>query len=516
MSAERISLGSRLRAARPTGGASPTPSASSPSGDSSGEPVVPMSTLITRPTPVSRSPTAVEFHQNSDVWTSTPVRASQRTEFTEKMDYAFAYGEELAKLLRSHGFKSNVGLSLDGPDSETDFAVLLANMSHVFGPISRDEVFKLLDLDFEYEYYHYTINELIFSVLPTVLRGMALSLYEESAEIFPHDGRCALQRLRYQVEGIGDPDTHRFWVRLRSTVIDETIEPAPQLAVVRTLADKHRRLYPDYTDRSLVEDVYTVLRSSAAKSPYVTPLYLVVLRELSTNNNFTFASLTLRLGKVFRDESALARLSAPALPSSGGATRTGGGGGKEPAGSFHSLSRRKFIPPEGTWKKNDMGGRYLVWDGTGMPCVTCFRLWAVTTGHMDSDGICPYVCVQAFAPGRAPALAPRAPPKPPSMSAWPPSDTPQAHALRELEPAPQDAAPPPDAAALSVRFAVEPPPHRGIDPPKGAPTAYNDSDDDAPAALSIVQHEDDDVDWPAFRSTPWIPSFSGSGSGSSK
>ncbi|KAK3233278.1 hypothetical protein CYMTET_56418 [Cymbomonas tetramitiformis] len=78
---------------------------------------------------------------------------STRVEFTEKLDYAFAYGEELAKLLRSHGFKSNVGLSLDGSDSETGFAVLLANMSHVFGPISRDEVFKLLDLDFEYESY---------------------------------------------------------------------------------------------------------------------------------------------------------------------------------------------------------------------------------------------------------------------------------------------------------------------------------------------------------------------------
>ncbi|KAK3239468.1 hypothetical protein CYMTET_50607 [Cymbomonas tetramitiformis] len=146
---------------------------------------------------------------------------------TTDTEPCFAYGEELAKLLRSHGFKSNVGLSLDGPDSETDFAVLLANMPHVFGPISRDEVFKLLDLDFEYDVYHYTINELIFTVLPTVLRGMALSLYEESAYIFSHDGRCALQRLRSHVEGIGDPDTHRFWVRFRSTVFDETIEPAP-------------------------------------------------------------------------------------------------------------------------------------------------------------------------------------------------------------------------------------------------------------------------------------------------
>ncbi|KAK3266848.1 hypothetical protein CYMTET_24568 [Cymbomonas tetramitiformis] len=87
-------------------------------------------------------------------------------------------------------------------------------MAHVFGPISRGDVAKLLDLDHEYADYHLVLNELIFAVLPTVLRSTALTLYEESADVHPRDGRCALQqqqqRLRFHVEGIGDPDAHRF------------------------------------------------------------------------------------------------------------------------------------------------------------------------------------------------------------------------------------------------------------------------------------------------------------------
>ncbi|KAK3274308.1 hypothetical protein CYMTET_17507 [Cymbomonas tetramitiformis] len=128
MSADRISLAIRLRAARTHGGTSPgTSPASSPSGrDASSDPVVPMAALLARPTPVSRSPTSVESRNDESLWTSTPVRASRRPEFTEKLDYAFAHGEELAKLLRCHGFKSNVGLSLDGPDAEADFDVLLS------------------------------------------------------------------------------------------------------------------------------------------------------------------------------------------------------------------------------------------------------------------------------------------------------------------------------------------------------------------------------------------------------
>ncbi|KAK3277986.1 hypothetical protein CYMTET_14044 [Cymbomonas tetramitiformis] len=94
-------------------------------------------------------------------------------------------------------------------------------MAHVFGPISRDEFVKLLDPDNEYTDYHVVLNELNYAVLPTVLRSTALILYEESAEVQPRDGRCALQRLRFHVEGIGDPDAHRIWVRLRAVVLDD-------------------------------------------------------------------------------------------------------------------------------------------------------------------------------------------------------------------------------------------------------------------------------------------------------
>ncbi|KAK3285954.1 hypothetical protein CYMTET_6461 [Cymbomonas tetramitiformis] len=269
-------------------------------------------------------------------------------------------------------------------------------MSHVLGPISRDEVFKLLDLDYEYEAYHYVVNDLTYAVLPTVLRGMALVLYDESTRLHPHDGRCALQRLRFHVEGIGDPDAHRFWVRLRATKIDETLEPAPQLAVVRTLA-----------------------RTNTADSIPRTP----TATSLRTSTPFS---------------------------ASGGATR-GGGGEKNNVGSAYNTGKRKYGPPEGKWKKHDGGGRYLVWEGTRVLCITCFRLWTVTTGHNHADGICTYVCTQAFAPGRAPAKAPAAPANPPPpLSEWPPSAAPQAHALRELEPPPQEEATQPAAAAAAT------------------------------------------------------------------
>ncbi|KAK3281654.1 hypothetical protein CYMTET_10565 [Cymbomonas tetramitiformis] len=361
-----------------------------------------MSQLTARPNPFSRATTSAEFHADASVWVSTPVRPSQRTEFIDKLDYAFAYGEELAKLLRTHGFKSSVGLTLDGPDAESDFAVLLANMAHVFGP-----------------------------------------------------------RLRFHVEGIGDPDAHRFWVRLRAVILDETIDPAPQLAAFRTLVEKHRKLHPSYTDVNLVQDLYSVLRAYATVSPYVTPLYLVVLRELGSNTPFTYATLALRVSKIFRDESPLARLSAPSPPASGGGGRgsAGGGGGRGSAGggkatvgSVYAAGWKKLVPPNGEWKpvKN---ARYLQWEGTGIVCVTCFRLWAVTTVHLDTDGVCPFSCAASFAPGRAPAGAPTAV-APPPMSAWPPAPPPAARAasLQALEPPPLADAAQTEAAAMSIRL----------------------------------------------------------------
>ncbi|KAK3278039.1 hypothetical protein CYMTET_13994 [Cymbomonas tetramitiformis] len=187
-----------------------------------------MSQLIFRPTPVSRAATSAEFHADAAVWVSTPVRPSQGTEFVDKLDYAFfSYGEELAQLLRTHGFsKRTVDLTLDGPEAESDFAVLLANMAHVFGPISRDDFAKLLDLENEYTDYHVVLNELIHAVLPTVLRSTALTLYEESAEVHLRDGRCTLQRLRFHVKGIACGF------------------PQP--------VEKHRKLHPDYADIDMV------------------------------------------------------------------------------------------------------------------------------------------------------------------------------------------------------------------------------------------------------------------------
>ncbi|KAK3239004.1 hypothetical protein CYMTET_51043 [Cymbomonas tetramitiformis] len=316
-----------------------------------------MSQLTAKPTPVSRAATSAEFHADPTVWVSTPVKPSQRTEFADKLDYAFSYGEELAKLLRTHGFKSSVGLTLDGPEAESDFAVLLANMAHVFGPVSRDDVAKLLNLDNEYTDYHIVLNELVYAVLPTVLRSTALT-----------------------------PCMRSPW---RAIILDETVDPAPQLAAFRTLADKHKKIHPQYSDADMVADLYNVLRQT----------------------------LSFRAGATFR--CCLQK----ALRRGGGGS---GGGGKPTVGSMHALGWKKLAPPVGEWKPV-RNARYLQWEGTGLVCVTCFRLWAVTTGHLDAEGVCPYSCSASFAPGRAPATAPTAAPPPP-MSAWPPAPPPTARA----------------------------------------------------------------------------------------
>ncbi|KAK3268852.1 hypothetical protein CYMTET_22673 [Cymbomonas tetramitiformis] len=192
-------------------------------------------------------------------------------------------------------------------------------MAHVFSPISHDEIyFKLLDVDFDYTAYHCTINELLSSSAPScppscAARRCPSTRSPPDRSSSTRDGRYTLQRLRFHVEGIGDPDTHRFWVRLRAVILDGTVEPAPQLSVTRPFADKHRKLHPDYGDRNLVEDLYCVPRSSAALSPYVTPLYLVVLRELGTANNFTLSSLARRDSVRFSVTSpTFARLTSPA------------------------------------------------------------------------------------------------------------------------------------------------------------------------------------------------------------
>ncbi|KAK3238839.1 hypothetical protein CYMTET_51179 [Cymbomonas tetramitiformis] len=80
-----------------------------------------------------------------------------------------------------------------------------------------------------------------------------------------------------------------------------------------------------------------ILSESAKKSPYVAPLYLVVLCELRAGANFTFARLALRIRLAFRDESPLATHSPSSAPSAtsdippeGSGYRPKGGGQKPP------------------------------------------------------------------------------------------------------------------------------------------------------------------------------------------
>ncbi|KAK3263917.1 hypothetical protein CYMTET_27310 [Cymbomonas tetramitiformis] len=99
-----------------------------------------------------------------------------------------------------------VGLTLDGTDAESDFADRRPSGQHdvprLWPHISQRDPMKLLDLDYEYEVYHLTRNELIYVVLPTVLRGTALSLYARSPPSFTPmtDGRCALQLAAAEIQ----------------------------------------------------------------------------------------------------------------------------------------------------------------------------------------------------------------------------------------------------------------------------------------------------------------------------
>ncbi|KAK3275184.1 hypothetical protein CYMTET_16664 [Cymbomonas tetramitiformis] len=519
MSTDRVTLASRLRAARGSPGGhspSPTPTAS-PDRDGTGDPIVRMSQLTTKPTPVSRAATSAEFYADATVWVSTPVKPSQRTEFADKLDYAFSYGEELAKLLRTHGFKSNVGLTLDGPEAESDFAVLLANMAHVFGPISRGDIAKLLDLDNEYSDYHIILNELVYAVLPTVLRSTALTLYEESAEVHPRDGRCALQRLRFHVEGIGETETP---TRIasgsasgRSFSTRPSTPPRNSRLSARwpTSTRSCTRSTPTPTWSRTSTASFELLRPSPPTSRRFTWWCCATLGPISPSPSPPSPCASPRCIATSTPWPASPRLPLRHLVVSGavvlvavvaGAVAAVVAVASPPVGSMHALGWKKLAPPVGEWKPV-RNARYLQWEGTGLVCVTCFRLWAVTTGHLDTEGVCPYSCSASFAPGRAPATAPTAAPPPP-MSAWPPAPPPAARAnsLQALEPPPLDDAAQQGAAAMTVRFSA-------VDlHDEHCPRDEVQPDATPPAFLAA---HDDEEDWPAFRSSPvWIPSFAGS------
>ncbi|KAK3272143.1 hypothetical protein CYMTET_19543 [Cymbomonas tetramitiformis] len=487
-STRREGLGSALRAARTRGTAtpshSPSGSQSTPVSSRGRRRIVGTSSLRSKPTSTVNAPTAFDYFNDPDVLGTTPVEEGREDEYVDQLAYAFQYGSDLLSFLKSTGLKMPAGFTLDTATADVDFNALLSGLAHVLYPVSYHEAAKLLDLEHDHEFYHVTINEILFSILPHPLRGNALSVYHECARHHPADGRYALQRLRYEVEGVPDSDGMRFWTQLRAVVLTEIeVDPAPQLALIRRLGDRHQKLKPNYNDSDRVADLWHVLSESAKKSPYVAPLYLVVmvvLRELRAGATFTFARLALRIRLAFRDESPLATLSpssappaASDIPPEGSGYRPKGGGQKPPQHPPRPVAmalraqKQSLAPLEGKWVADSPNSLYRKWSGTGFPCTVCFRLWNVTDAHPDTRGACPWTAA-AFHSVR----------------------------LTELAPGGGDAIDPVGTSALVV-------------PAKDADTSPPPDEPEEPACFGAAFADEDDTDWPALRSSPiWLPKAS--------
>ncbi|KAK3284991.1 hypothetical protein CYMTET_7380 [Cymbomonas tetramitiformis] len=205
---------------------------------------------------------------------------------------------------------------------------------------------KILDLEHDYDFYHVVLNEIVFTVLPVVLRGTALALYTEAALSHPVDGRYILRRLRYEVEGVPDSDTDRFWEKMRATIIDENTDPALQLTAIRTLGDKHARLNVDYSEAKRVKDLWHILATSAKSSPFVTPLYVNIIRDLRSGTSFSFSTLCLRIRTVWREEKAFATPAVSTAP-----PESDGGWKKPPTFNAVSYDRKPPATPS-SWTMN--------------------------------------------------------------------------------------------------------------------------------------------------------------------
>ncbi|KAK3269012.1 hypothetical protein CYMTET_22518 [Cymbomonas tetramitiformis] len=268
------------------------------------------------------------------------------------------------------------------------------------------EVAKLLDLYHDYDAFHVTINDLLYTMLPHVLRGNAVALYHVHCEgDVPGDGRYILQCLRYEVEGVPDPDTDRFWLKLRSTILDETLDPAPQLSTIRVLGDKRKHIN-GYTDDKRTKDLWHVLADSAK---------------------------------------------------------------------------------------------------------------ALTDTHSDTNGVCPYACMECFAPdGRAPSSARKTPPRPSAPSRA------SSATVASVTTAPEEA----PAAVMSVRIPDPPPPaatgggteeildHEHPNPKPAEDTSPPASPDGGMLNPAAFIGGSDDEQWPAFASPKyWVPQIQGSGGG---
>ncbi|KAK3234437.1 hypothetical protein CYMTET_55308 [Cymbomonas tetramitiformis] len=305
---------------------------------------------------------------------------------------------------------------------------------------------------------------------------------------------------------------------MRSTVINENDDPAPQLTAVRTLGDKHARINPDYSEAKRVKDLWHILSTSAKHSPFVTPLYINVIRELRGGTPFSFSTLCLRLRTVWREEHAFATLATdtdPAAPPGGGGG--GGGGGyrpKKPAFNAVTFDRTPAysVKPVAQRKISSL-------------------LWGLTDGHPETKGNCPFTCREAFIAGRTPdsALPAGTRPSPQAfaaaLAAIHQADGAAAHALVVSGEQPD---PPLDASAMTFVAPLPDPPPRLDHPPLAEPHGGTAPAEDLHPA-GMVQHPSDedftcelepiamlgfadteDEEWPALRSKPWIPPTIGS------
>ncbi|KAK3251005.1 hypothetical protein CYMTET_39636 [Cymbomonas tetramitiformis] len=301
---------------------------------------------------------------------------------------------------------------------------------------------------------------------------------------------------------------------MRSTIINEPDDPSPQLTAIRTLGDKHARINPDYSEAKRVKDLWHILTNSAKQSPYVTPLYVNVIRDLR-GGELAFATPVKDTGYT--------------VPSGGG----GGGREKKPTFNAVTFDRKPAYTtvPVGEWKAEPLGAMVKRWVGVGYPCILGFRMWGVTDAHPDTRGCCPYMCKEAFSSGRAPdtALPAGKRPPPPAFAAaiatFQATDCPAADP--PVVPAPQADAPADVAIMTFIAPAIDPSPQLApsststagepvvpsAEPPLAQPALHlacsdpdevpEDPDDDA----ALHGFTEEDCDWPAFRETPWIPSI---------
>ncbi|KAK3240022.1 hypothetical protein CYMTET_50101 [Cymbomonas tetramitiformis] len=152
---------------------SPSDSQSTPASSRRPRRIVGTSSLRSKPTSTVNAPTAFDYFNDPDVLTTTPVEEGREDEYIEQLAYAFQYGSDLLSFLKSTGLKMPTGYTLDTTTADMDFNALLSGLAHVLYPVSYSEAAKLLDLEHDHDFYHVTINEILFSILPHPLRGNA-------------------------------------------------------------------------------------------------------------------------------------------------------------------------------------------------------------------------------------------------------------------------------------------------------------------------------------------------------